>query len=205
VDHAVEVLPSKIKANVSSFLETQHETKAAISPDHISEILRKDIAAFDHSVANDITSLFPGGVEQISALSDNAIRRIINDDGENSRKIVLGMRGTTALLALVNPTQSHLWVASLGDSQAGINTSSLFPTPSELRLSLTVLGEKRPSGAWAASALSSYHNAENPEEQDRIMSEHPGEQECISGDRVLGATAVTRGAFYRYPFLGGSH
>jgi pyruvate dehydrogenase phosphatase len=120
VDHAVDVLPSKIKANLSSFLDTQHETKAAISPDHISEILREDIAAFDHSVANDITSLFPGGVEQISALSDNEIRRIINDDQENSRKIVLGMRGTTALLALVNPTRSRLWVASLGDSQAGI-------------------------------------------------------------------------------------
>jgi pyruvate dehydrogenase phosphatase len=64
-----------------------------------------------------------------------------------------------------------------------------------------VLGEKRQSGAWAASVLSSYHNAENPQEQDRIKSEHPGEQECISGDRVIGTAAVTRGAFLPLPIF----
>jgi pyruvate dehydrogenase phosphatase len=120
VDHAVEVLPSKVKANLSAFLDAQHDTKITISPDRISEILRHEIAAFDDSVTNDITSLFPGGVEEISQLSDNAIKRIINDNHENSLKIIRGMRGTTALLALLNPTRSHLWVASLGDCQAGI-------------------------------------------------------------------------------------
>jgi pyruvate dehydrogenase phosphatase len=42
--------------------------------------------------------------------------------------------------------------------------------------------------------LSSNHNGKNTSESERIRSEHPGEEECVLKDRVLGAIAVTRGS-----------
>jgi len=40
--------------------------------------------------------------------------------------------------------------------------------------------------------LSSNHNGINELEVDRIRKAHPGEEECVLEDRVLGAIAVTR-------------
>lgn len=45
--------------------------------------------------------------------------------------------------------------------------------------------------------LSVDHNGRDPSEVARILSEHPGEEEAIMRDRVLGAIAVTRGKSYR--------
>jgi pyruvate dehydrogenase phosphatase len=42
--------------------------------------------------------------------------------------------------------------------------------------------------------LSSNHNGKDASESERIKSEHPGEEECVLKDRVLGAIAVTRGS-----------
>lgn len=68
----------------------------------------------------------------------------------------------------------------------------------------SVLGFKKPSGEWEASLLSSNHNGVNEIEVERIRKAHPGEEECILDDRVLGAIAVTRGmciVFSCYMFL----
>jgi len=108
-------------------------------------------------------------------LSDAEIRAIINDidsGGKNLAKVLLCMRGSTCLISLVDPLRSNLWVASLGDCQA-------------------VLGSKTSAG-WKSSVLSSDHNGKDIGECERIKSEHPGEEECMLKDRVLGAIAVTR-------------
>jgi pyruvate dehydrogenase phosphatase len=50
-----------------------------------------------------------------------------------------------------------------------------------------------PDGNWCGTLLTSNHNGENEAEVKRVREEHPGENECILRDRVLGAIAVTRG------------
>jgi pyruvate dehydrogenase phosphatase len=58
---------------------------------------------------------------------------------------------------------------------------------------ITVLGERRADGTWNVDVLSSYHNGEDPDEAARVVREHPGEEDCIQDERVLGAIAITRG------------
>lgn len=65
--------------------------------------------------------LIPGGLA-LDTVSDKEIQDIINDHdrgGENFYKARLCMYGTTALVALIDPGRENLWVANLGDSQAG--------------------------------------------------------------------------------------
>lgn len=40
------------------------------------------------------------------------------------------------------------------------------------------------------------HNGRDEAEVKRIRSEHPGEEECVVRDRVLGSIAVTRGQYF---------
>lgn len=77
--------------------------------------------AFDDAIANDVLDLF-GGLKGLDNFSDAEIRNIINDQhsgGANWKKARLCMYGTTALVALVDPDHTNLWVANLGDCQAG--------------------------------------------------------------------------------------
>jgi pyruvate dehydrogenase phosphatase len=57
----------------------------------------------------------------------------------------------------------------------------------------SVFGCKGISGKWKAELLSRNHNGTDQGEVDRLKSEHPGEDEVVLHDRVLGAIAVTRG------------
>ena len=57
-----------------------------------------------------------------------------------------------------------------------------------------VLGLQHSDDHWETSLLSSFHNAKDMAERQRIMMEHPGEVEAVVEGRVLGAIAVTKGA-----------
>lgn len=47
---------------------------------------------------------------------------------------------------------------------------------------------------WKGTLVNSIHNGGNALERDRVVSEHPGENECMVTDRILGWLAPTRGA-----------
>ncbi|KAJ7782988.1 protein serine threonine phosphatase 2C [Mycena metata] len=166
VDHIAATLPAAI-----------HDALAQAGPlaaPDVSELLRKVIADVDAEIGKQMLDLFPGGVDELAQLSDEDVAARINDGGVNSAKVLRCMRGSTVLVALIGPALD-VWVASLGDCQA-------------------VLGLKQPSGAWDARLLSANHNGADAGEVARIRSEHPGEDECVLRDRVLGAIAVTRAA-----------
>ncbi|KIJ67667.1 hypothetical protein HYDPIDRAFT_107139 [Hydnomerulius pinastri MD-312] len=165
-DYTVEALPPAIKNTLTTSLASLED--ATISPPAVSKILVDSISALDNQITMELKALFPTGIENLS-IED--IKTIIN--GENNAKVLRCMRGTTALVALVDPAKKNLWVASLGDSQA-------------------VLGIKNSSGEWKASIVSANHNGTNLEEEARIKKEHPNEQKCVLNERVLGAIAVTR-------------
>ena len=95
----------------------------------ISTVLASAIHAFDESLAQALKDLFPG-VDALETMSDEEIRAVINDSdgevggdgkgmGENMLKVLRCMRGTTALVALLDPKRENLWVAGLGDCSAG--------------------------------------------------------------------------------------
>ncbi|XP_063328829.1 pyruvate dehydrogenase [acetyl-transferring]-phosphatase 1, mitochondrial-like [Pelmatolapia mariae] len=78
----------------------------------------------------------------------------------------VALSGCTA--CVVHISNGVLHVANLGDSRA-------------------VLGVQEADGSWSAINLTNDHNAQNPEELQRILGEHPAEQRTVvRHDRLLG-------------------
>lgn len=70
-------------------------------------------------MTNVVKQLFPDEVS-LASLTDEQIKSTINGPSNpNNLAILRCMRGTTALVSLIDPKKENLWVASLGDSQAG--------------------------------------------------------------------------------------
>jgi pyruvate dehydrogenase phosphatase len=100
------------------------------APDIVSDMLSNRITAFDNAIAGDVLELFPGGIESLPTRTDEEIQAVVNDfashsggvsngAGANYQKARLCLYGTTALVALVDPAYENLWVANLGDCEAG--------------------------------------------------------------------------------------
>ncbi|KAG8730080.1 hypothetical protein FRC10_003144 [Ceratobasidium sp. 414] len=132
--------------------------------------------SFDDEITRGVLSIFPSP-EALRDIPEEDLKAIINDHesgGENYKKIILAMRGTTALTALVDGPRKNLWVAGIGDCRA-------------------ILGVKLSNGQWEARDLIPPHNGSNPREMQNVRDAHPGEPNVTARDRVLGAIAVTRG------------
>ncbi|THH16578.1 hypothetical protein EW146_g4087 [Bondarzewia mesenterica] len=168
VDYTVQNFPPHLRAALESTIDDSISGQDAIRILNISNTLSRAIASFDNAMLDELLAIFPGGLEEIDKLSDKEIHDIIHRP-ENLFIVVRNMRGTTALVCLVDAS---------------------------------ALGTRDPSGEWKVTLLSSYHNASNPAEAERIRSEHPGEPECILRERVLGSIALTRAIgdyLYRLP------
>lgn len=128
-------------------------------------------------------------------MPQSTIQAIIsrNADPQLLKKARLCMYGTTALVALVDPDHQNLWVANVGDCQAGL--SSPFLILAHLLTFPLVLVSPNGPRKWKSELLTSNHNCDNDAEISRVVSEHPGEPECILDRRVLGALAPTRCRF----------
>ncbi|KAG6813656.1 hypothetical protein H0H92_008893 [Tricholoma furcatifolium] len=170
VDYVLQTLPQTFHNGLVELVSRMEP-----SADVVSKLLQDVITSLDVKLTQDLHGLFPD-IDSFANLSDDAISAIINDQasgGKNASIVSRCMRGTTVLVALVDPGCSNLWVASLGDGQAA-------------------LGVRQSDGSWEASVLSSFHNGENVSEKEQIFKEHPNEEGCVLKNRVLGAIAVTR-------------
>lgn len=101
-------------------------------PRHLQQALSSDISdlpttianafiTFDDSITNQVLSIFPDP-EALASRPPEELNTIVNDQasgGANYDKIILSMRGTTALVALVDENRNELWVAGVGDCRAG--------------------------------------------------------------------------------------
>ncbi|KAG1764525.1 phosphatase 2C-like domain-containing protein [Suillus occidentalis] len=141
----------------------------------VPDVLTRAIYDVDEAIKRDFLDIFPEEVDEIATMSDATVKARVNDQssgGLNYRKVLRCLRGSTILLALVDPTKKHLWVLNLGDGVA-------------------VLGSRQDaSSQWSASILSDNHNGNNLVEADRIRQQHADEPECIFDDRVLGNLAL---------------
>ncbi|XP_042262321.1 pyruvate dehydrogenase [acetyl-transferring]-phosphatase 1, mitochondrial-like [Thunnus maccoyii] len=105
-------------------------------------------------------------VEAQVHLSASSSRRV-SLPGEASSPLRVALSGCTACVAHVSNGVLH--VANLGDSRA-------------------VLGVQDPDGRWSAVSLTNDHNAQNPDELQRILGEHPPSERrtAVRHDRLLG-------------------
>ena len=120
VDYAAEAITALVKQSLESFLRTSRTP--AYAPEKISGILADAITRFDNTLTGDFVNLFPGGLNGLLRMADGQIRQIVDDrsvGGRNWATAVRCLQGSTALLSLTDPTKSHLWIANLGDCQAG--------------------------------------------------------------------------------------
>lgn len=114
VDYTVEHLPRLIKRDVLAKVGGQ----SSYTSSDIAGIVKNAISSFDNSITQGLLSLFPDGVDAIENMTDEEIRAIVIVDNQPHPNIVPAMSGTTALVTLTDP-QRNLFVASLGDCQAG--------------------------------------------------------------------------------------
>jgi len=112
-DYAAENLPDLLKLKLTTVLEKNPTP----TPEVISNVLTAGILSFDDGIGQALLDIFPSP-GAVNAMSDEEIHKIVNDDGPNSEIVLRCMRGTTVLVALVDPTKSDMWVASLGDCVA---------------------------------------------------------------------------------------
>ena len=176
--------------------------------DLVRELFSNAITAFDNAIAGDVLELFPGGIESLPGRTDEEIQEVLNDFGDgrgtgaNYQKARLCLYGTTALVALVDPAHENLWVANLGDCEAGTR-SHVAPPPPQLTCSLTlpqVLVTLGADGRLARhEVLNVLHNGTNPAEIARVRHDHPGEPESVQHGRVLGTLAPFRCKFFFPP------
>ncbi|KAJ2922484.1 hypothetical protein H1R20_g14602, partial [Candolleomyces eurysporus] len=111
VNYTVQSLPSLILGRLSSRVRD----KQLWEPSDISQLLGQTMVEFDNSIGQAFVDLVPG--PSIKELPDAQLEAIVNDP-KNLDAVLRCMRGTTALIALVDPDGANLWVASLGDCTA---------------------------------------------------------------------------------------
>ncbi|KAI0356170.1 protein serine/threonine phosphatase 2C [Trametes cingulata] len=175
VDHISAALGPYLKDSLAAALRSRPSSSAL--PSLVSGIVKHALEYLDGRLVSDFLNLFPSTEPQkLRALEASRVKQLLRDtSGENSgyRRTARAFGGTTALVSLVDPTKSHLWVGNVGDCVAA-------------------LGQKDAAGKWRGTVINSIHNGSNPGELERIRSEHPEETDCTWNNRVLGFLAPTR-------------
>ncbi|CAE6452165.1 hypothetical protein ACGC1H_002356 [Rhizoctonia solani] len=163
-EYAMKNLPAHIQEALSSSADESFDSQ-----------LVSAFVSFDNTIIRPVLELFPDS-DALGSMPSEHLEAMINDQasgGENYKKIILAMRGTTAVVALVDSSRRNLWAAGVGDSRA-------------------VLGIQKPDGSWLARDLVAQHNGGKESELQAIRDAHPAEPDITLKNRVLGAIAVTR-------------
>lgn len=169
VEYAQAELPILVQAALrAATLDTEGQRQSP-PPETISRLLSDALIKLDDALTSELLRLVPEGVlETPSSPTAQAVQNLDPTLALTSR--CLG--GATVIFSLLDPQKQNLWVTNLGDCQA-------------------VLGVKN-SGVWSGTMISNIHNTHAPLEINRIRSEHPDEEECITDGRVLGYLEPTR-------------
>jgi pyruvate dehydrogenase phosphatase len=144
VEHALRTLPPMIKQALDPLLRSCRGHAGGLSSAAVSGMLSDCITRFDHSITTDFTRMFPGGPAGLQGMSGTQIRRLFQDrmSGPGSQDLTAVTRclqGSTVIVTLTDPSKHNLWIANLGDSQAGALASirSFRPLSSSQRFMLS--------------------------------------------------------------------
>ncbi|KZV88199.1 protein serine/threonine phosphatase 2C [Exidia glandulosa HHB12029] len=150
------------RAGHTALTDTARCVEDAISA-AIKEFDAALITGLEDTVA-EFTALYPGDFDMWDI--KDFMRKEMRE-GQNRPANALA--GCTALIGFIPTSNKTLFVASLGDSQAGMY-----------------------SDAWDCTTLNEFHAASNPHEVARLQAEHPGEEGIVRYNRLFGAISVTR-------------
>lgn len=126
MNYVLEELPRRIKTSLTLLLST----RATYSPDDISNVLVEAIADLDNSLLRELMDILGPDLEETEeTLSEiESLVGGLAPDDLNTARLLRCMRGSTVLVSLVDSSGRNLWVASLGDCQAGQQYSKVLPT-----------------------------------------------------------------------------
>lgn len=117
MNYVLEELPRRVRESLNSLLSTC----VTYSPDDISHVMAKAIAELDNSILRELLDIIGPDLEETrESLSE--IGKVVSGlapDDPHTTKLLRCMRGSTVLVSLVDSSGRNLWVASLGDCQAG--------------------------------------------------------------------------------------
>jgi hypothetical protein len=117
VNYIVEALPAELKGRLASLVSFTSPVQA----DAVGTTIHDSITHVDDGLQRDLLALFPGGVDSLGKMTDDEIKAIINDKERgavNITKLLRAQHGSTALIALQDPSRENLWIAGLGDCSA---------------------------------------------------------------------------------------
>lgn len=127
MQHIAANIPGQLQSALANLLVM---SEGRVDPTSISNLLSKVIISYDDSLTKDLYDIFPGGLEELRKLSDDEVKAVIHDsatNGPNHAKVARCMQGSTVLISLIDPNRDNIWVASLGDCQAGMSSVAFLP------------------------------------------------------------------------------
>lgn len=112
----VEHLPPRVKEALQTTL-----ARGIVSSETISNLLSDSIVGIDNVITREFLGMFPDGRDAFARLSEREIESILEHEEATAKslKSLRCLSGSTALLTLLNPSRTQLWVANLGDCRAG--------------------------------------------------------------------------------------
>ncbi|KAF9029246.1 protein serine/threonine phosphatase 2C [Hymenopellis radicata] len=175
-------LTDELSEYASQELPLAIANRIAAGSTDIADIMKTAIENFDQSLLRNFTSLFEredfSGANWDDDRKGQGIYSVVGYKGEETFETVRrAVVGSTALIAFINKDRTKVWVASLGDSDAGKNTSLCGRWKDEKRVPIM---------------MSTRHNTTNTDEVQRILREHPNEEGIFTDGRLLGWLSVTR-------------
>ncbi|KAJ6622037.1 phosphatase 2C-like domain-containing protein [Mycena sp. CBHHK59/15] len=142
----------------------------------VGQVITQILEDFDRSLVLKVTELFTPGEDwsDMHWADPGNVHDVVGYGNQHPqfREGRLAVVGTTVLIGIIDKEKKHIWVVSLGDSDA-------------------VCGRMQ-DGKLTPVIMSDRHNCRDANEVERLHAEHPGEENIVQGDRVLGLLAVTR-------------
>uniref|UniRef100_A0A3B5MFI5 PPM-type phosphatase domain-containing protein n=1 Tax=Xiphophorus couchianus TaxID=32473 RepID=A0A3B5MFI5_9TELE len=136
-----------------------------------------------HKHPQDHSSL-DGGAISFHSLRNYWQERLDEDDEEDNEVTSLNLPKMVGGFSLSSP----LRVALSGSTACVVHVSNGVLHVANLGDSRAVLGVQEGDGRWSALSLTNDHSAQNPEELQRILGEHPASERktVVRHDRLLG-------------------
>lgn len=129
VDHISAALGPYLKDSLAAALRSRPPDSKI--PALVTSVLERSLEHLDNTLVSDFLSVFPSGkAEELRSLHPSRVKQLLSDCPSAEKgpsgylRAARAFGGTTALVTLVDPTKSHLWVANIGDCIAGTSITS---------------------------------------------------------------------------------
>ena len=143
VDHVSRMVGPHLKNRLESALRARSQPSTL--PSLVGDLMQKTLRRVDEQLISDFLALLPRDPAILPGLDSAHAKAVLNDKSSPNGGFYRTARafgGTTALLAVVDPTRSHLWVANVGDCVAGTSP------PPPARSDVSCCARARPPRAW---------------------------------------------------------